>query len=161
MTSAPRWSDLAALSCVYPHPYSPGFLDELRSLAQDAGRDDAMRRIYERRLHQRAVLFFVAGPGARGASSPAAMLDELATNAWMDMTVWQALPRKDSIVELGGGGGVLIFESAAEAVEAARRVRDRFLESSLEASFGIDTGPLLLFENGRGGWSRAAGAPVN
>lgn len=151
--------DLAAANTAYPHPYPPEFFALLTALT-DAGRaTDARTAIYDRYLRECAVVFLAMVPDPSDGSLTA-LLDDLVTKALMDTVIRRTVGADAHIASVGGGLGILTFDTAQEALDFALTIRARFAENAIPVKTGIDTGPVLHFANTHGR-SGISGDPVN
>jgi class 3 adenylate cyclase len=144
----------------YPHPYPDEFFDRLMALKHADEPDRARRDIYDEYLKERVVVFIARSKAARGARTGAALLDELVANVLLDAVVSGLEGIRGRIAGMGGGLGILTFETSQEAIDAAQALRRLCAANGLVVKIGMASGPVLLFSNPRGP-SGIAGSPVN
>jgi hypothetical protein len=65
------------------------------------------------------------------------------------------------VAQTGGGISILVFDVGAEALAAARALRDRFEREGVLVTIGIDRGPMLTFLAGPSCAGGIAGDPIN
>lgn len=160
LTGAPRLPHLEASDRRYPHPYPAEFFDLLTELKRSDDTAGLRQRIYDTYLKQ-LVVVFVSRPRDEGRTRDGAgLLDELVTNVLMDALVGGLDAVRGHVAGLGGGLGILTFETPREALDAAEGLRRRFADNSLPIKIGVAGGPVLFFSNPRGP-SGIAGSPVN
>ena len=160
LTGAPRLPHLEGGDRRYPHPYPAEFFDLLTGLKQADGTADLRQRIYDTYLKQLVVVFIARAREEGRAWDGAALLDELVTNVLMDALVGGVDSIRGHVAGLGGGLGILTFETPREALDAAETLRRRFDANGLPIKIGMAGGPVLFFSNPRGP-SGIAGSPVN
>lgn len=156
----PRLPELAATDIRYPHPYPAEFFERLAELRAAAYRDDLRRAIYATYLQERVIVFLAREREEAPGPGLSTLLDSLVTNALMDTIVRGMAGSQEHLAGLGGGIGILAFESARQALDYAHAVRARFLQNGLPVKIGIDLGPVLRFSTSLGR-SGIAGDAVN
>jgi class 3 adenylate cyclase len=160
LSNAPGMRHLEATNRRYPHPWPPEFFDRLMALKTSAEKDDLRQQIYDTYL-KRLVVVFVARDRVRGpAPTTTGLLDDLIANVLFDALVSGLDAARGHVAGLGGGLGILTYDGAPAALEAADALRRRFAANSLPIKIGMASGPVLYFPNPRGP-SGIAGSPVN
>ena len=160
LSHAPGMRHLEAANRRYPHPWPAEFFDRLMGLKASAERNVVRQQIYDTYL-KRLVVVFVSRDRARGpAPTTTALLDDLIANVLFDALVSGLDVTRGHVAGLGGGLGILTFDGAPAALEAADALRRRFAANSLPIKIGMASGPVLYFSNPRGP-SGIAGSPVN
>jgi class 3 adenylate cyclase len=160
LAHAPRMRHLEAANRRYPHPWPQEFFDRLMALKASGERDTLRQQIYDAYL-KRLVVVFVSRDRQRGAAlTTTTLLDDLIANVLFDALITGLDAARGHVAGLGGGLGILTFEGAAEAFDAADALRRRFAANSLPIKIGMASGPVLYFSNPRGP-SGIAGSPVN
>lgn len=143
----------------YPHPFPQEFYELLRTLQEPGDVAARKQKIYDRWLRERIVVF-LARHHEPQARTMAGMLDDLVINALMDAVLHESTSGTNHVASSGGGIAILTFSDAAEALDFTRRVHFKLAENGLPVLVGVDTGPVLLFQNTRGP-SGIAGDPIN
>lgn len=160
VSDAPRMRHLEATNRRYPHPWPAEFFERLLALKSSAERDRLRRELYDAYL-KRLVVVFVSRDRQPGAAlTTTTLLDDLIANVLFDALITGLDAARGHVAGLGGGLGILTFEGAPEALEAADALRRRFAANSLPIKIGMASGPVLFFSNPRGP-SGIAGSPVN
>lgn len=160
LSHAPGMRHLEAANRRYPHPWPAEFFDRLLGLKTSSEQDSLRQQIYDTYL-KRLVVVFVSRDRERGAApTTTALLDELIANVLFDALITGLDVARGHIAGLGGGLGILTFDGAPEALEAADALRRRFAANSLAIKVGMASGAVLYFPNPRGP-SGIAGNPVN
>ena len=160
VSNAPRMRELEAVNRRYPHPWPAEFFERLLALKSAAERDTLRQEIYDAYL-KRLVVVFVSRHRQPGAAlTTSTLLDDLIANVLFDALISGLDAARGHVAGLGGGLGILTFDGAPEALEAADALRRRFAANSLPIKIGMASGPVLFFSNPRGP-SGIAGSPVN
>lgn len=170
VSHAPRMRHIEASNRLYPHPWPQDFFDRLVRLKTSEDKELLRREIYDTYLQRLVVVFISRDRGATMARTSTALLDDLVANVLFDALVTGLDVARGHVAGLdaarrhvaglGGGLGILTFEGAPEALDAAEALRRRFAANSLPIKIGIASGPVLYFPNPRGP-SGIAGNPVN
>lgn len=170
VSHAPRMRHIEASNRLYPHPWPQDFFDRLVRLKTSEEQERLRREIYDSYLQRLVVVFISRDRGARMARTSSALLEDLVANVLFDALVTGLdLARghvagleaaRRHVAGIGGGLGILTFERAADALDAAQALRRRFAANSLPIKIGMASGPVLYFPNPRGP-SGIAGNPVN
>ena len=144
----------------YPHPYPDDFFDRLMGVRHAEDPDRARKDIYDRYLKDRVIVFVARQKPAEGVRTGAALLDELVANVLLDTLVSSLDNIRGRVAGLGGGLGILAFESPQEAFDTAQALRQKCASNGLQVKIGMASGPVLLFSNPHGP-SGITGNPVN
>jgi class 3 adenylate cyclase len=159
LKSTRRMPALTESDTRYPQPFPRDFYELLPHFQEPGTVDEVKRRVYERWLRDRIVVF-MARHHEPQARTMAGLLDDLVINALMDTVMHEATRGTNHIASSGGGIGILTFEQPGDALEFTRQVHARLAENGLPVLIGVDSGPVLLFENWRGP-SGIAGDAIN
>lgn len=160
LTRGPRMQGLEPSSRPYPHPYPLDFFDLLVAFEKTDEKDALRRRIYDTYLKPAVVVFLARARDAGAKWDGAPLLDDLVANVLLDALVSGLDSARGHVAGIGGGLGILTFDTPAEALDTAEALRRRFGANGLSVKIGIAGGPVLLFSNPRGP-SGITGAPVN
>jgi class 3 adenylate cyclase len=160
LTRGPRMQGLEPSDRRYPHPYPLDFFELLLAFKQTDDKEALRRRIYDTYLKSSVVVFLARARDAGAKWDGAPLLDDLVANVLLDALVSGLDSARGHVAGLGGGLGILTFESAAEAVDSAEALRRRFATNGLAVKIGIAGGPVLHFSNPRGP-SGITGGSVN
>lgn len=160
VTGAPRIRHLDPSGLHYPHPYPDEFFEMLLAFKGAADREPVRRQIYDKYLKSAVVLFLARARDTGVPWNGATLLDDLVSNVLVDALVTGLDKAAGHVAGLGGGLGILTFDSAAEAFDTAQALRQRFAANGLPVKIGIASGPVLMFSNPHGP-SGITGSPVN
>jgi len=144
----------------FPHPYPQPFFDRLQVFKRAAQRDPLRQEIYGAYLRESVIVFLARAHDASAGWDGAGLLDDLVANVLLDALVSGLDGISGHIAALGGGLGILNFNTATEAIDAAQALQRRFQANSVNVKIGVASGPVLFFSNPRGP-SGIAGKPVN
>jgi class 3 adenylate cyclase len=144
----------------YPHPWPAEFFDSLMELKSSNERDGLRQQIYDTYLKRLIVVFVSRAREPGAAMTTAGLLDDLIANVLFDALISGLDQARGHVAGLGGGLGILTFDAAPEALDAAHALRRRCGANGLSVKMGIAGGPVLFFSNPRGP-SGIAGSPVN
>lgn len=160
LSAARALPHLRADEQIYPYPFPEEFFTLLESL-RDTDQPEALRkRIYDAYLRER-VIVFVSKSGTEEESSPLeTLLDGFVSNALMETVLKVGMEAGDHVAGVGGGLGILTFDTTREAIDFASAARARFADNGVTVKIGIDRGPVLEFST-QGRHSGISGDPVN
>jgi len=144
----------------FPHPYPQPFFDRLQIFKRAEPRDPLRREIYDGYLRQSTIVFLARAHDTDAGWDGAGLLDDLVANVLLDSLVSGLDGISGHIAALGGGLGILTFDNAAAALDAAQALQRRFQANSVRVKIGLSSGPVLFFSNPRGP-SGIAGMAVN
>lgn len=161
LASPRRGATLREVETDHPHPFPPAFFELLRQ--RKCGGGSAMLASPRCGAQQRDCFVVFVARHTDGASEGdlAALLDGLVENERMSVVVEETVDVQAHVAQTGGGITILVFDSGAEALAAARDLRERFARDRVAATIGIDRGPVLLFLKGPGCSGGIAGDPIN
>jgi hypothetical protein len=160
LAEAPRGRGLEGRERRYPHPYPAAFFDRLLKYKRASDRQALRQEIYDAYLRSAVVVFLSRSREPGALWDGAFLLDDLVANVLLDALVSGLDSARGHVAGLGGGLGILTFDTPDEAFENAQALRRRFASNGLLVKIGIASGPVLHFSNPRGP-SGITGTPVN
>jgi hypothetical protein len=144
----------------YPIPYSPTFYADLLALGGHPG-DRAMARAMERRYTVQRVVVLVERESQVADSHEIAVLNDVALSAMLKDAAIRHLEGGAGVeIKVSGPIGIYAFEDPVAALEFAESFRRVLDHDEIVSRFGIDVGPVLIFDLAGGG-KDIAGMPVN
>ncbi len=144
----------------YPIPYSRAFYSELLALQAHLG-DRATARAMGRRYTVQRVVVLVERESQVADSHEIAVLNDLALSVMLKDAAIRHLEGGAGLeIKVSGPIGIYAFEDAARALEFAESFRRVLDHDEIVSRFGIDVGPVLIFDLAGGG-KDIAGMPVN
>ncbi|MEK7667215.1 MAG: family 3 adenylate cyclase [Gemmatimonadota bacterium] len=156
VTGGPALTDLAATDFRYPAPFSDDFYSQLSAYGRTRRDSVVPHPVYQDR-----TVVLIEREREELDIPEVAVLNDLALSAAMKR-IGNALLRGFPGVEIKTSGliALYVFDDAATGTGFARAFRDAFAEQGVATRTGLDAGPVLVFELGRG-TRDIAGSPVN
>lgn len=152
--------DLRADARTYPYPFPDEFFTLLEGL-RDTDQPEALRkRIYDAYLRERVIVFLAKAGDGEATSPLETLLDGFVSNALMETVLKVGMGAGDHVAGVGGGLGILTFDTTREAIDFSTAARARFADNGVTVKIGIDRGPVLVFST-QGTHSGISGDPVN
>jgi hypothetical protein len=164
LTCARRLAALCEVDSIHPHPFPPEFFDLLRQRKCGSGGASiapTLLGVHGVRQRDCYVVFLARRASDASEGDLAHLLDGLLENERMSEVVNATIDVPTNLAQTGGGISILVVERGADALAAARTLRDRFEQERVRVAIGIDRGPVLTFLAGPHCAGGIAGDPIN
>jgi len=160
LLDGPRPAAAPGANVDYPIPYSRAFYAELLALEVHLG-DRATARAMGRRYTVQRVVVLVERESQVADSHEIAVLNDVALSAMLKDAAIRHLEGSAGLeIKVSGPIGIYAFEDPIEALEFAESFRRVLDHDEIVSRFGIDVGPVLIFDLAGGG-KDIAGMPIN
>jgi hypothetical protein len=161
LASSRRLAGLREAQTIHPHPFPPAFFAMLQQRKCAPGAPKVETAIYGAQQRDCFVVFIARHAREASEDDLACLLDSLVQNERMTNIIEESIDVGAHLAQGGGGISILVYERGADALAAARALRERFAKAQVDVTIGMDRGPVLVFVRGPSCSGGIAGDPIN